>query len=244
MQIDTARLLACVEIGGGGTQTVLFTGSTAEVLAGAVQPEGALLAIAVPGYVEGTIVREASNLGWIDVDPVVSLGLKGPALVVLNDAEAAALGEAALRDLDTPLVYVGVGTGIGGAVVEGQKVVRSNLFGHNAKGHGRGFGDDACPCGRTGCLETVAAGWALPSPLSIEHLEKQAAAIAAALTDHELAQEGPVVVGGGIARAYPELIRCLQTLLPARSVEPSRAPADAKSASAWGLRRQLMGVVT
>src|SRR5262245_35333239 len=130
------RALACVEIGGGSMQTVLFTGADQpRLLDGAHQPAGALLALAVPGLIADGIVVHASNLDWRNVDPVRALCLPGPAEVVLNDAEAAALGEGALRGTDGlgALVYICIGTGIGGAVIRDGAVVRSNLFGHNAE---------------------------------------------------------------------------------------------------------------
>ena len=239
---DGASPLACVEIGGGGVQTVLFDdGAAPRVLEGAHQPDGAALAFAVPGLVIDGVVREASNLGWRDIDPVAQLGLNGPASLVVNDAEAAALGEYALRRPHAPdeLVYVCVGTGIGGAVVVHDNVARSNLFGHNAPGYGRRFGNLDCRCGRKGCLETVAAGWALPDPLTDAHLEMIASQLALAITDHPLAQLGTVVIGGGIALRYPQLIAKVAMCLPRRDVEPSCAPDGAKSAAAWGLRSVL-----
>jgi predicted NBD/HSP70 family sugar kinase len=247
MQIDGDTLaapLACVEVGGGGVQTIVFdNGSTPRVLEGAHQPNGAAVAFAVPGVIAGGVVREASNLGWRNIDPVRELGLRGPALLVLNDAEAAALGEAALRGTDGPVVFVTIGTGIGGAVVDQRSVLRANLFGHNAPDHGTRFGDLRCRCGREGCLETVAAGWALPDPLDDGTVEHVAELLARAIDAHPLATEGIIVVGGGIARRYPELIDRIAAFLPRRTVEASKAPATAKSAAAWGLRHELLGAV-
>ena len=94
---QVTRLLACVEVGGSSSQTVVFGDDTVVLLDGTHQPAGARLALAVPGLLDGHRVVGASNLGWIDVDPVEELGLRGPAEVVCNDAEAAALGEAELR---------------------------------------------------------------------------------------------------------------------------------------------------
>src|SRR5688572_16756094 len=184
---ESSGPLACVEVGGSSVQTIVFdNGSEPRVLDGAHQPPGAAVAFAVPGVIAGGVVREASNLGWKDTDPVDELGLEGPALLVLNDAEAAALGEAALRGGDDAgrVVLITVGTGIGGAVVDDGKVLRANLFGHNAEGHGARFGDLKCRCGRRGCLETVAAGWALPDPLDGADVERIARFLAAAIEGH------------------------------------------------------------
>jgi predicted NBD/HSP70 family sugar kinase len=230
--------LACVEVGGGSIQTVLFEDGRFEILEGAHQPPDATLALAVPGIIEDGVVTTATNLGWTNTDPVRELGLRGPGTIVLNDAEAAALGEAALRKLEGPLVYIGIGTGIGGAVVRDGVVVRGNLFGHNLLGYGSKFGSAPCRCGRNGCLETVAAGWALPDPIDAAHFAYLATCVAHAVDDLDLATEGLVVVAGGIPRRYPVLADLIASRLH-RTVERSAAPEEAKSAAAWGLRLAL-----
>lgn len=226
--------LACVEVGGSGCQTVVFEASRWRLLEGPHRPDDTDLAIAVPGLIRAGRVALASNLGWRDVDPAEQLGLAGPAAIVLNDAEAAALGEAALRaEAGSPhdLVLIGLGTGVGGAVVRAGEVVGANLFGHSP-----GFSERTCRCGRVGCLETVVSGWALPETLEVDHLRLAAAALARAIDEEPLAEPELVVVAGGMASANPALVDELRAALPGRRVEASAAPAGAKSASAWGLR--------
>jgi glucokinase len=226
-----------VEVGGSGCQTVVFGSGTVEVLDGARRPAGAELAIAVPGLIDGGRVVAASNLDWYDVDPAEALELEGSAALVLNDAAAAALGEAALRatpDGLPDLVFLGIGTGVGGAVV-----VDGALAGDNLIGHAPGFSSLPCRCGRTGCLETIVSGWALPEQPDARQLEAAAAALGAAIEAEPLATPQLVVVAGGLPAAHPSLLELLATALPHRTVEPSAAPAAAKSASAWGLRLAL-----
>jgi predicted NBD/HSP70 family sugar kinase len=230
--------LACVEVGGGSVQTVMFGAGTVELRDGAHHPPDTTLAMAVPGIIGEGVVTEATNLGWRNADPVAELGLRGPAAVVINDAEAAALGEAALRELRTTLVYIGMGTGIGGAIVTDGEVVRGNLFGHNANGYGNDFGTRRCRCGRIGCLETVAAGWALPDPIGAPHLAHIGSCVASAVDRLAIASEGVVVLGGGIPRRYPVLVDLVASRLR-RDVQRSAAPDGAKSAAAWGLRAVL-----
>lgn len=219
----------CVEVGGGSIQTVVFNGAAPEFLDGAHEVSGVPLLIAVPGLVEGKRVLAASNLGWFNADPVVQLRLGGPAHAVCNDAEAAALGEAALRGVDA-LTYIGLGTGVGGAIVREGRVVAANLFGHDGD-----FGPTPCRCGRTGCLETVAGGWSLPDRLSGEDIERIASAVATVLRARDV--PSLVVIAGGMARRYPEIVAAIACAMPEATVEPTRAPAEAKSAAPWGLLR-------
>jgi predicted NBD/HSP70 family sugar kinase len=221
--------VACIEVGGGGVETVVLDGGVPLVREGAHAPAGLPLLLAVPGLIAAGRVVAASNLGWYDVDPARALGLDARAALVLNDAEAAALGESVLRD-GADLTYVGLGTGVGGAVVRSGAVAAANLLGHRGA-----FSDRPCPCGRTGCLETVAAGWALPDPLGEDQITAIARAVATAVRDEDLADLTLVVVAGGLARRHPDLVTAIAVALPERRVEASAAPAEVKSAAAWGL---------
>jgi predicted NBD/HSP70 family sugar kinase len=219
-----------VEVGGSSTQTVVFSPGGRLILDGAHQPDDAALALAVPGIIDGTRVVAASNLGWFDVDPVAELGLDGPAVLVCNDAEAAALGEAALRT-ESDLVYVGLGTGVGGAIVRDLRIVASNRFGHAPAG-----GTRRCRCGQVGCVETIAGGWALPPRPTENDIGAAALAIARAVRTDPLATPDTVVLAGGIVRRHPAVVELVSTALPERLVVRSAAHPDAKSAAAWGLQ--------
>ena len=222
-------MVTCIEAGGSGAQTVRFDAEGSPFIADGVHcDEDSSVLLAVPGVIHDGRVT-ASNLGWDAVDPAAALDCKAPALLVMNDAEAAALGESVLRD-GADLVFIGMGTGVGGAVVQDGAVVGANLFGHT-----KGFSDRPCSCTATGCLETVAAGWALPDPLAPSALAPIAAALARAIELEPLATPGIVVIVGGLARRYPRLVTELARCLPHRTVEGSRAPDRAKSAAAWGL---------
>ena len=225
--------LACVEIGGGSVETVLLDeAGTATRYDGLAVPEGLPLLIAVPGLIEDGRVLVASNLGWYDVDPAEQLGLPVRAAVVGNDAEAAALGESALRG-GPDLVFLGLGTGVGGAVVT-SGAATCNLFAHHKSHSTR-----TCTCGAVGCLETVAAGWALPDPLADDDLPAVAKALARAVEAEPLAVPGLVVLAGGLTARHPALVDLLAAQLPHRTVEPT-ASHGTKSAAAWGLRHLLL----
>lgn len=231
---DASSVLACVEVGGGSVETVVLgPGPQVRRTQGLDVPPGVPLLISVPGLIADGRVVAASNLDWWDVDPAEALGLPGPAVVVCNDAEAAALGESALRAGTPDLVFLGLGTGVGGAVVVDGRAT-ANLFAHAG-----GFSDRTCTCSRTGCLETVAGGWALPDPLTDEQLQAMATALAAAVEAEPLAVPRLVVLAGGITRRYPQLVDLLATALPDRTVVATAAPGT-KSAAAWGLRHLLL----
>ena len=230
----TSPHVACVEVGGGGVETVVLDPvGTATRYDGIAVPDGLPVLIAVPGLVgEGRVIA-ASNLGWYDVDPAERLGISGPAAVVCNDAEAAALGESALRTGHPDLVFLGLGTGVGGAVVVNGECT-ANLFAHSP-----GFSARTCTCGRTGCLETVAAGWALPDPIPTLELPHLAEALARGVLSEPLATPPLVVLAGGITARHPVLLDLLAAQLPDRTVVGTAA-SGAKSAAAWGLRHLLL----
>ena len=115
--------------------------------------------IDVPGPVEGGVVQMAVNLGWGVKNVVAEMeeltgGLK---TVALNDANAAALGEmvAGGGKGSKNLVMVTLGTGIGGGVVLGGRVIEGV---HGAAGelghmHVNDDEEEACGCGNKGCWE-------------------------------------------------------------------------------------------
>lgn len=120
------------------------------------------IGIGSPGVVspEG-VVRQSSNLDWHD-DPLAADVRRGLDIRVhvLNDANAAVLGERQFGDAPRPnLLVVKIGLGVGAGLV---------LDGHLVEGDGWGAGEighvvvdpsgELCACGNRGCLETVVAG--------------------------------------------------------------------------------------
>ena len=121
------------------------------------------IGIGIPGPVVNGKVKHSVNLHWkneVDVSAILE-GLTGFKTVVLNDANAAGLGEAWMgsgKDRGS-MVLVTIGTGIGGAVVINGNV----LVGFNGAGGEIGHitveseSDRLCNCGRKGCLENYAS---------------------------------------------------------------------------------------
>lgn len=123
--------------------------------------------LAVPGAVDGGIVRSAPALGWADVDAGALLreGVEGLGLPVAvdNEANLAAHGErhATGRTLDN-FVYVSGGLDIGAGIVLDGRLLRGSRGWSGELGHvtvdpeGR-----RCPCGARGCLQTYAGPQAI-----------------------------------------------------------------------------------
>ena len=113
---------------------------------------------------EGLVVF-APNLNWRDVpfqsDLKQALGLP---VVITNDVRAAAWGEwlhGGGKGCDD-LICLFVGTGIGGGVVSGGRILTgcSNTAGE--LGHITiDLNGPLCTCGNRGCLEALAGGWAI-----------------------------------------------------------------------------------
>ena len=124
--------------------------------------------VAVPGFIrikEGLIVG-SNNLPDFDGVPVrdeISSRLGKP-VILENDANAAALGEkwmGAGKEVDD-LILLTLGTGIGGGIISGGRVLHGMVGMAAELGHltVSPFGNP-CGCGNTGCLEKHASATAI-----------------------------------------------------------------------------------
>ena len=192
------------------------------------KPDGVTaIGIAMPGQVEpsrGT-AELAVNLGARDTDvgPAVQSQTGLPCFVE-HDARAAGTwvferqSQPGVKRSD--LCYLSVGTGIAAAIFIGGRVLRGETGLAGEVGHivvdplGR-----TCPCGSTGCLETVAAGPAIaraardaansgrPTRLTTTSTAQEVFAAAAAGDD--VAQEIANTLGEHLARAVRSLVMTL-----------------------------------
>lgn len=188
-------------------------------------------ALASPGLIRGKEVWYASNLGWPDqADPRHELGIE-QIEIVTNDASAAALGEAYLRNPKQlpDLYFVGMGSGVGSATVVNGTIVDWNL------GHAQIGGEAFCAgCRAHGCLNAYLEARALPKPIDEQTLAFIAETLARGIAVAGSDPQRLVVLAGGISRHYPELAERLSQRIP-NPVEASKAPAAAKSAAYAGL---------
>lgn len=117
----------------------------------------------VPGPVVNSKIIESVNLGWKDYDliSIFSKMVNNTNIVVENDANVAALGEAtsgAAKDYKNSAMIT-LGTGVGGGIVINGKVIDGAHGAAGEIGHMHVVKDNArlCNCGNYGCLETVAS---------------------------------------------------------------------------------------
>ena len=138
-----------------------------------------LLGIGVgsPGVVDlSGVVLSAPNLGWSGepLQETLAARFNVPVLVI-NDANAAALAEHSFGDADSDMMLIKVGLGVGGGLLLDGTPLFGSRFAAGEIGHvvvGTDGGAE-CACGKRGCLET----W-----LAVPRLE---AALAASVSDDE-----------------------------------------------------------
>jgi len=134
-------------------------------------PSVQAIGIGVPGQVH-VASRKVLSGGYVDLSTLPFADsietTTGLPVSIDNDATMALLGEAACGAARgrTNVVMLTIGTGIGGAILNGGTVLRgrgaAGQLGHlTVDPQGR-----PCVCGRTGCVETVSSGTAFATHLA------------------------------------------------------------------------------
>ncbi|MDY2777532.1 MAG: ROK family protein [Collinsella sp.] len=122
------------------------------------------IGVGIPGPVVGDLVERAVNLGWGEMPLGILLReATGLPVTLLNDANAAALGEAwmggdsACRGGNA--VFVTLGTGVGGGIIVGGRVMNGQHGCAGEIGHMpvAAPGERQCGCGKVNCLECYAS---------------------------------------------------------------------------------------
>lgn len=133
----------------------------------AIDP-AAPIGVASPGPLDartGTVLYTPNLPGWRNVRFTERLSeLTGRSVRLANDGNCGALGEArfgSAQGVDN-LVYLALGTGVGGGVISGGKLV------DGVRGLGAEVGHvviamdgPRCSCGGIGCLESFISGWSI-----------------------------------------------------------------------------------
>lgn len=150
---------------------ILILGDIADAILDKLKEEGLEkdqvqgIGLGVPGpVVQESIVLECVNLGWGEVCAAQELhALTGIPVKVVNDADAAALGEMfkGCGQGHKNIVMFTLGTGVGGGIIVNGNVIEG------AHGSGGEIGHmviaepedvvGSCNCGHTGCLEQLAS---------------------------------------------------------------------------------------
>ena len=205
--------------------------------------------IGLPGPVDGTQgvpVRPPIMPGWHAYPVAARLSQTfGCPAVLENDVNLRALGEARALPADqVPLLFVKVGTGIGGGLVSREGVLHHGADGAAGDiGHVRvrGAPDDACVCGNVGCIEAVASAGAIARrlgapgrPVPIAEVRallargdpaavaavREAAALIGELVATLVHFYNPahVTIGGGLAAASDELLAGVRSVAYQRAL--------------------------
>lgn len=163
--LKQARYPTCVEEGPAAVRDRII--SAVKEMRKGIRSRPAGIGIGVAGQIRrhDGMVRSAPNLGWRNVPLGEQLHkVTRLPVVVVNDVRAAAVGEwsyGAGKGCDD-LICMFVGTGIGGGII---------VHGRMLEGCGNSAGEighvvvdmkgPLCHCGRRGCMEALAGGWAI-----------------------------------------------------------------------------------
>jgi predicted NBD/HSP70 family sugar kinase len=118
---------------------------------------------------EGTVVGPSVMAGWDDFDIRGFLGKLLPIPVIVdNDVNLLAMAEVDLHaNKAVQIVYVKIGTGIGCGIMADERLFRGANGASGDIGHIQLITEGAklCRCGKLGCVEAHAAGWAIARDL-------------------------------------------------------------------------------
>ncbi|MGH1549601.1 ROK family protein [Leifsonia poae] len=136
-----------------------------------------------------------------------------------NDVNLLALAERSRRgpDDDLNLIYLKVGTGIGAAFVFDGELYRGASGAAGDIGHSRDLRGETveCRCGRTGCLEATASGWALVRDAEAALAAGEPSELAAVRKEHPIRPEDIAIA----ARHFDQLALRLVGLSAERTGE-------------------------
>lgn len=217
-----------------------------------------VVGVGIAGMLRGSVVVNAPNLGWRDVDFGAQLTARlGRPVRLVNDLSAAAWGEvsigAARGARDSFTVFVG--TGVGSAIISNGALLNGSTGVAAEFGHVKVVADGGrrCGCGEHGCLEAYMGGaklmeWMRESGLSgtpadLERQAGQGDATAQRLYDfaaghlslavaNQVTVLNPrvVVLGGGVLFGCPGIVQRIRDTIASRASVASRAGLEVKLA--------------
>jgi kanosamine 6-kinase len=225
--------------------------------------------VAMPGTVapDGRVLAWPGRPAWTGLDLAAALGRVLPGLPVAwaDDGDLGALAEARHAGCDH-LVYLGVGTGVGGGVVVGGQVLPGLTRGSCELGHlVVAIDGPVCDCGRAGCVQAFAGGpairrraagargsatspaelldgWRAGAGWAVQALDEAAIALATAVIGvGEMVLPDLALVGGGFAAVHEGFVDRVDGHVR-RLTRPGRPPVPVRPA-ALGALSSLHGAV-
>jgi predicted NBD/HSP70 family sugar kinase len=155
------RVLSRAEVprdGATGGASVAKVLELAETLVGQVSAPILGIGVGSPGVVDhsGTVLS-APNLGWSNQRLQAALTERFDVpVVVVNDANAAALAEHSFGNADADLMLIRIGLGVGAGLLLNGAPLFGSRFAAGEIGHvvvGTDGEGETCSCGKVGCLE-------------------------------------------------------------------------------------------
>jgi glucokinase len=188
--------------------------TVARVVAATGAPEEVGIGVAAPGPLNPRtgVVYFCPNLpGWRDTPLRAQLAqLTSRDVQIGNDANAAALGEYYFgsRKSVANLIYVGLGTGVGGGVISDGALIDGALGMGGELGHTTvSIDGPRCHCGGAGCIEAYCSAWALTAEAELLIGSRRGHGILAAAGDQPV---GPRVIGQAARSGDADALRLLQ----------------------------------
>lgn len=161
--VPTGRERAYGEIAADAASAIRALASEQDISLSEVSAAG----MGAPGTVDSArgVVIYSNNIAWsnVPIGEAVASRLSMPVFLT-NDANAAALGESAFGagKAYRSVVFLTLGTGVGGGVVIDGKLFEGGMSAGAELGHTVIVkGGRKCTCGRQGCLEAYASATAL-----------------------------------------------------------------------------------
>lgn len=174
------------------------------------------IGVGVPGFIrlKDGVITNSNNLPYLENTPIRDEmeQLLGVRVILENDANAAALGEkwmGAGREVDN-LVLLTLGTGIGGGIIIGGRVLHGYLGMAGELGHLTVVPDgNPCGCGNQGCLEKHASATAVAAMarlLNLGHDLTSEDVYNLAIAGNEKAQRIFTIMGEALGVALANLV--------------------------------------
>lgn len=168
-----------INLGAGIVRNEITLAAKALIEAANTPPVG--IGIGMAGQIDAKsgVVLFAPNLNWhnVPLKSDIESHLQLPTMIT-NDVRASTLGEwrYGAGQHCNDFVCLFIGTGIGGGIVSGGQLITGDNNSAGEFGHMTiDINGRKCTCGNTGCLESIAGGWAIAERAQ-ENISKNSAA--------------------------------------------------------------------